>query len=53
MFENSIFDIEYADGTKEIDHCPMGIYELTADNQAATYKNIGSTCGFLRFEIKC
>jgi hypothetical protein len=48
----SIFEIEYADGGKDTDHDPIGVYELPADTQAASYKNVGDESSFLRFEIK-
>lgn len=52
MFEAGSFEIEYADGTKEVWHDVPGVSELPPDAQAAAYKNIGSQCSFLRFEIK-
>lgn len=53
IIEVGNFEIEYADKSKEISYDPVGVYELTADLQAATYKNIGALpSSFLRFEIK-
>lgn len=52
MLDEGNFEIEYADGSKEICCDPIGVYELPADPQAAAYKNIGNKCSFLRFEFK-
>ena len=52
MLTSSTFDIEYADKTKEREHCPMGVYKLPADTQAAAYTNLDSEGSFLRFELK-
>lgn len=48
----SVYEIEYADGSKEIADDPIGVYELPPDTQAAAYKNIGNHSCFLRFEFK-
>lgn len=52
MLQDGRFETEYVDGSKEVSDDPLGVYELPADAQAAAYKNIGTQCSFLRFEIK-
>jgi len=48
----SIFEIEYADGSKELWSDSVAVYALPPDTQAASYKNIGNSSSLLRFEIK-
>jgi hypothetical protein len=52
MLDPGSFEIDYADGSREIWHDSAGIFELPPDSQAAAYKNIGAKCRFLRFEFK-
>jgi hypothetical protein len=52
IIEGATFEIEYADGSKETDYSPTGVWALPADAQAARYKNLDGRCSFLRFEIK-
>lgn len=45
------FEIEYADGTKEIGHWGVGKYDLPPDEQPASYTNIGNT-SFIAIRIE-
>lgn len=47
------FQMEYADGTVEIDTFPIGVYDLPAESASSAYTNIGdSVYKSVIFEIK-
>ena len=53
VIQGAKFKTECFDGTVEIEDCPIGTYEMHAENIASAYTNIGNTLlEALVFEIK-